>query len=489
MTAPTLRNYQTDVLERARWRLRKGAKRVIIQGETGSGKGTCLAELVRCADAKGKFVLVLVHRRSLVAMLGQRLAQFSVEHGILMAGEAGNKHVFVQVASKDTVMARSFRDHNPLPLPPADLVIVDEARHSLASEYQTLLKAYPKATVVGFDATPCRADGRGLGSYYDALECMVPTSQLVREGHLVPVRCFAPERLSKHRKQGVPVKGLAGDPVYWWHKYAEGRPTVAFADRVSSSIALADRFNQDGVPAAHIDADTPDEVRDDVTDRLRAGLLKVVVNVGLVTEGVDIPELGCCILACKCGTYPGYKQRVGRILRPFLDKKDAVILDHSGAIASHGFPTDDVEWTLDADDSVDRRNQEAKKKKGDGEGVMVCPQCAFLFSGQPACPQCGTVLKKKVKPKDAQRHNEPLIELFPEEAAARQQIGRERHWLYALRVGAVKGWRAKQAMAMYHARFKQWPDPSLPMHVGFDQRNDFITDLFPSILQRKGPNP
>jgi superfamily II DNA or RNA helicase len=49
-------------------------------------------------------------------------------------------------------------------LPPADLVIVDEAHHCPARTYRQLIRAYPEAVILGMTATPCRSDGRGLGT-------------------------------------------------------------------------------------------------------------------------------------------------------------------------------------------------------------------------------------------------------------------------------------------------------------------------------------
>ena len=51
-------------------------------------------------------------------------------------------------------------------LPPADLLIIDEAHHARAATYQKVINAYPHPVLIGLTATPCRGDGRGLGNIF-----------------------------------------------------------------------------------------------------------------------------------------------------------------------------------------------------------------------------------------------------------------------------------------------------------------------------------
>ena len=69
----------------------------------------------------------------------------------------------------------------------------------------------------------------------------------------------------------------------------------------------------------------------------------------VLTEGWDMPEVGCCILARPTRKMGLYRQMIGRVLRPAEGKRDAIVLDHSGAVFRHGFVEDRVEWTLDPD--------------------------------------------------------------------------------------------------------------------------------------------
>ncbi len=142
---------------------------------------------------------------------------------------------------------------------------------------------------------------------------------------------------------------LVGDIVTHWHKFGERRRTVAFAVSVQHSIHIRDEFVKSGVRCEHIDGTTPKPERDASLARLASGEIEVVTNCMVLTEGWDMPEVGCCILARPTSKMGLYRQMIGRVLRPAEGKRDAIVLDHSGAVFRHGFVEDRVEWTLDPD--------------------------------------------------------------------------------------------------------------------------------------------
>ena len=122
---------------------------------------------------------------------------------------------------------------------------------------------------------------------------------------------------------------LVGDIVTHWHKYGERRKTVAFAVNVAHSIHIRDEFIKSGVRAEHIDGSTPKPERDATLARLASGEIELVTNCMVLTEGWDMPEVGCCILARPTKKMGLYRQMIGRVLRPAEGKTDAIVLDHS----------------------------------------------------------------------------------------------------------------------------------------------------------------
>jgi DNA repair protein RadD len=108
----------------------------------------------------------------------------------------------------------------------------------------------------------------------------------------------------------------------------------------------------------------------------------------VLTEGWDMPEVGCCILARPTKQMGLYRQMIGRVLRPAEGKPDAIILDHSGAVYRHGLPEDHVEWTLDVDKRAENPTQD-KRKANHEERLRECPSCKVLRTGPPPCEHCG----------------------------------------------------------------------------------------------------
>ena len=441
-----LRDYQLDVIARARRRIAEGRRRVLVVAPTGAGKTHVSSEIAKCSWQKGKRVLFIAHRRRLIEQKSQRLDLFGVPHGIIMDGYPAKRTLPVQVASRDTLLSRCVRNEWG-ELPPADLVIVDEAHNWMSDECQRLLARYGDAVVLGLTATPARSDGRGLGDYFDALETTVPTSQLVKAGCLVPVRCYAPDGAGQGKK-------LVGDPVAHWRRYGEGRPTVLFAGKVAASLAVVAAFNAAGVKAEHIDAHTPDGDRDGVADRVASGQTKVVANVGIWTEGVDIPELAVCQILRGCGSYVLFAQAVGRVMRAHPSKEYAILIDHAGAVQRHGFPDEDAEWSLETTEKVDDRVK-ADKEAGSRRQPVVCPKCACVFSGTNICPCCGHVLHKVGK----RELNEDgvLVEMERRRSEAATVEERQRRWLMFLDRAEKFGLTVGAASKMYRDHFGDWP--------------------------------
>lgn len=166
-----LRTYQLEIIGQFEACVAADIRSVIIVAPTGSGKTVIGGEIVRRAIADGKRVLFLAHRREIVMQTSAKLAANGIEHGIIMAGEHTSPLEPVQVAAIQTLHARAVR-RNKIALPPADLLIADECHHAPARTWKKIVEAYPNAILLGLTATPCRGDGRGLGSLFaKIIEC------------------------------------------------------------------------------------------------------------------------------------------------------------------------------------------------------------------------------------------------------------------------------------------------------------------------------
>jgi DNA repair protein RadD len=287
-----------------------------------------------------------------------------------------------------------------LELPPADLLVVDEAHHARAETYQRLLAAYPNAVILGLTATPCRGDGRGLGNIFEVLIECPSVAELIGGKYLVETRPYAPVRpdlTGVHIRRGDYVENelaarmntakLVGDVVAHWLRLAERRSTVVFAVDVAHSVHLRNEFRRAGVLAEHLDGSTPIEERDRILAQLASGTIDVVTNCMVLTEGWDQPRVSCLVLARPTKSLGLYRQMVGRCLRPSPGKADALILDHSGATFEHGFIEDPITWTLSEDRRAENKGHKARGTPH-APSLTICPECsAVRFEGQP-CPVC-----------------------------------------------------------------------------------------------------
>jgi DNA repair protein RadD len=397
----TLHPFQQTVVDQVEKEIEQGQRKLLLVAPTGSGKTVMGGAIINRAVERHHRVLVIAHRREIIAQTRDKLIANGVTPGIVLAGSEKELRPFasVQVASIQTLHARAIRS-NRMPMPAATWVFIDEAHHGPARTYQAVLERYPDATIIGLTATPVRGDGRGLGNIFDQIIEAPQVAELIVGGYLVKSRVYAPvdPDLKGVRTQSgdyvisqlsarMNTDQLVGDVVSDWLKHGERRKTVAFATDVAHSVHIRNEFINAGARAEHIDGSTPKDERDAILARLKSGETELVTNCMVLTEGWDMPEVGCCILARPTKQIGLYRQMIGRVLRPAEGKPDAIILDHSGAVYCHGLPEDHVEWTLDVDRRAENPTQ-AKRDRGEEPKLRECPQCQAVMS-KPPCHNCG----------------------------------------------------------------------------------------------------
>jgi superfamily II DNA or RNA helicase len=185
---------------------------------------------------------------------------------------------------------------------------------------------------------------------------------------------------------------LTGDIIKHWLKLAKGKRTVGYAVNVKHSLHMVEQFNAEGIRAAHLDGGTDDRTRVDTIRAFAAGELEILFNVGLFGEGFDLSAIAqrpvtidCAILANPTNSLSKYLQESMRPMRP-APGKVAVILDHAGNSARHGFPDDEREWDLEG------RAKRGKTQKDDAPPPpLTCDGC-FRQIKRPLpdeCPGCG----------------------------------------------------------------------------------------------------
>jgi superfamily II DNA or RNA helicase len=416
-----LRDYQTEALDGLRAKLGRGVRRIALVAPTGAGKTTIAGAMIKGAQAKGRRCIFLAHRKELIEQCSARLDEFSIAHGIIQQKhKRTDPRQSVQVASVQTLIRK---DHWA-----ADLIIVDECHRSTSKTYTDIIARYDNPAVIGLTATPYRMDGRGLGEIYDDLHELISTQALIDLKYLVMPVVFGSRAeldLSKvkvtagdYNKQqladAMKETILRGDLVQNWAervgertgaKYASQcrAVTVVFAPSVEQSLRIVAQFNDRGVPAEHIDAKTPAKERAETLRKLRAREISVVSNVGILTEGWDLPHLECVVLARPTRSRSLYKQMIGRLMRPDAEKRFAFVLDHANCTQTHGFVNETEDFSL--------KGREKRPRKGSSMAPhKKCKKCdALLALSVKVCSHCG----HQIFEVDVRFTDEKLVELRP----------------------------------------------------------------------------
>jgi hypothetical protein len=325
---------------------------------------------------------------------------------------------------------------------------------------------------------------RTSGGPFDSLEVAATYADLITDGFICKPICFStPEQykpdLSKvHTLAGdynleeleevMVGTALVGGIYERWKELSNGRRTVIFATGIQHSQAIVRLFQENNVRAAHLDGNTPEDLRREILHKLDTGALQVVSNCQILTEGWDQPSAKCVVVARPTKSLVLYKQICGRVLRPCcecghppddhdpaqehgactkcgcLDMKEVqpLILDHGGTFDRHGAPHEDVIWDIDG---PPKRTQQGKFK--------TCPECfAYIPANERKCPHCGHSFVVAIEPREGPRTaNLPLVEraLSPDE--------KRRFFDQMVRLAKSRGYKPGFPSAKYKEKYGAWP--------------------------------
>jgi DNA repair protein RadD len=435
--AECLRLYQRTQVEQTAQALRTGARRILIQGATGSGKTHIIAVIVAAAVIAGIPVLILATRTRLVRQIHERLTEFEIPHGVIAASlpNLRNYSAWVQIASVDTLHRRSVVDRH-IPMPPAGLVLFDECHLATADTRLNILDSYPDAIRIGLTATPARKSGRSLSAAFDCLILGPTPRDLVSAGMLVPFRIFNTPLATQTELKALPKDNendyrtdalsalvcrpkLVGDVLENWLRIARGKRTLLFCVNKAHGGALLAEFLRNGIKAEMLTDQDDEATREEVVARLERGETHVLINCFLLSYGVDVPSVECIVLARPTRSLPMYLQMVGRGSRPSPEtgKAQCVLIDHGHVVENLGLPQSDFPWTLDETRNVNREAQE-RARSVTAETLRTCKQCSALWLTSEqghACPECGWTPAPKSKPVTVQHAD--LEEMADQEAA------------------------------------------------------------------------
>ena len=335
----TLRDYQQAAIQAAMQARREGFKRLLVCLPTGAGKTVIFSELCRLAKRN---VLVLAHREELLFQARSKIELMTnnqVKVGIEQADSHCDGDCKVVVAS-----IRSLREDRLQALNEQfnfGLVIYDECHHAAADDNMRVLRqvgafdADWSGTLIGFTATPSRADGIGLEKVFETIVYDRNILDMIREGYLVPLRGYRintdadltnllgetedQERVDIESRNALVARSI--------QELARDRRTIVFCVTVVHAINLARSLNNLGIPTGVVYGDMPREERLATLKKFRTEKFMCLTNVMVLTEGFDDPGVSCIAMARPTKSEGLYAQCVGRGARLAEGKEDCLVLD------------------------------------------------------------------------------------------------------------------------------------------------------------------
>lgn len=348
-----------------------------------------MAEIARRTTQNNNRVMFLIHRKEVLNQVVETFKDQGVNPNLLTAG-------MVQTLTRRV---------EKLPIP--RVILVDEAHHALAKSYQRILNKFPKAIVLLFTATPHRTGHAQLDQIADDIIVGQSIHELTDKGFLAPFRYFQPpngfnSKLLKRGSTGdftnesmqkAMSTKIFGHIVKQYKRIAPGMQAVVYTYSIDSAHKIATEFNEAGISAHEVDGTTPHLLRDLIVDKFRSQEIQILVNVNLFTEGVDLPNVDCVIMARPTASLALYLQFSMRCLNP-RPGKTAIIIDHANNFKQFGYPDDDRDWKQ----AIKSGKQKSKSLlKDPGLSIVTCDYCFAVVKTSEVkdgkCPICGKPIK------------------------------------------------------------------------------------------------
>ena len=291
---------------------------------TGAGKTVIMSRIPR----RGR-MLILSHRDELVHQPEKYFdCSFGVEQGVETSH--GEEVVSASVQS----LVRRLRKFQPDEF---DVIVVDEAHHTVAPTYRKILDYFKPRLLVGFTATPNRNDGVGLKAIYEDIIYERNLRWGIENGYLSDIRClrvdigvdlrqvaqrlgdYAPEALER----AVNIESANTAIAEAYRLYGKP-PCLIFCASVAHAEALASHIP--GTVAVRGGED-----RSATLEAFSAGGIPCLTNCMVFTEGTDLPNVQTVIVARPTKNVSLYVQMTGRGMRLYPCKEYLTLIDCVGA--------------------------------------------------------------------------------------------------------------------------------------------------------------
>lgn len=374
----------------------------LVVAPVAAGKSLIIAETIKraCSLFPQTNCLVLTHIAKLLLQDEEELkGQWPEARTSFYSDKLKKKDFSGQIifASINSIYKKAYKIPRCI-----DLIFIDEA-HLISPDGNTMYRKFladmriinPFVRIIGYTGTNFRAtEGRlteGPDKLFDSVIYQIPMLYLIEKGFLCPL--ITPPVRTRMSTAGV--KTSKGDYVT--------KQLAAAIDKDPITIACVDEIIEHGVDRKKWLVFTADiqhcknvteeirsrgiscemitsEIQGDtekIYARFKSGEIRCLVNVSMVTTGVNVPAIDLLVFMRPSRSPVLYVQMAGRGMRIYPGKTNCMLLDFGGVVAELG-PVD----LVDA--------YKASNGNGTGEApIKPCPRCnSICFAGARYCHDC-----------------------------------------------------------------------------------------------------
>lgn len=417
-----LRPYQQDAVDECWQALKVNSDPVLLMASVGAGKSLMLASILLTMEQAGKRALCLVNNAELVR---SNCATFNEQggHASIYCAALGSKDASAPVVfGTPKSVLNGINKNEKIGKIRFNIIVVDEA-HAInyldhGTCFMRILRHYKQEyhdmRLLGATGTNFRFKGTAIvgdDCLFKRQVGNITTEQLIENDYLIKPNFeidqnlvidfskvkvksngqFDQKQLEAVIERSARLTELICQQVVHIMESQNRRGVFFFATTKKHALEILSHLPIG--ESAIILGDTPQHERTRILDDARDGRIKYLVNIAIISVGVDVPAYDTIAYLRPTESLVLLVQTMGRVLRlsPQTNKTDALVLDFAGNIERHAdwdnpVILDAVKQTLDKDKPL----------------VISCP-CCMEMNTETARRCVGKVPKQRVDDKDSEK--------------------------------------------------------------------------------------
>lgn len=352
-----LRDYQQKAIDSFLDAFKRNVKRPAFVLATGGGKTVVFSSLIpqipKSDPDRGDKVLVLAHTEELIKQASTTIKRLNpkLKVEVDMRSSKPSPKADVIVGSVQTlVRASRLEQYDPDDF---KAIILDECHHATANSWLKILKYFDadhadlNIYVIGCTATMERSDNQSLGKVFDEIVFERGLLTMIENKELVDVKFTSLKAdldLSKvtSYKNDYAISSLSkavNDSnanlvvVAAYKRLREQndfKSTIMFCVDINHCKTLCGILQREGINAQYVTGETVKHLRSQIIEDFKNGIVDVLCNVQVFTEGTDMPNIDSIFLVRPTKSRPLLVQMIGRGLRLNKGKSVCHVADIAG---------------------------------------------------------------------------------------------------------------------------------------------------------------